>query len=54
MCSLIGSRWALVVVVDEHGQSVLIPGQALETQGADLLRAPSGVDGQLDTGAHLR
>ena len=33
--------------------AILIAGQAVEARGADLLGAPAGVDGQLDTGAHL-
>ena len=57
VCSLIGSRRArpvgLVVVVDQHGKSVVVAGQAVEVQGADLFGAAAGVDGQLDGGAHL-
>jgi hypothetical protein len=45
---------AFVVVVDEHGQAVVVAGQAVEGQGGDLLPATAGVDGHLDRGAHLR
>ena len=44
----------LVVVVDQHGLSVVVAGQAVEVQLADLFGAAAGVDGQLDGGAHLR
>lgn len=44
----------LVVVIDEHRQAVVVTGQAVQRQRADLLGSSAGVDGQLDAGAHDR
>lgn len=42
----------LVVVIDQHRLPVLVAGQTVEVQLADLLRPAAGVDGQLNSGAH--
>ncbi|OBS02577.1 hypothetical protein A9W98_01140 [Mycobacterium gordonae] len=38
----------LVVVIDQHGLPVVVSGQAVEVQIADLFGAAAGVDSQLD------
>ncbi len=43
-----------VIVEHEHRQAVVVTGQTLETQVADLLGTTPRVDSELDAGAHLR
>ena len=43
----------LVVVEDQHSQAVLVAGQAVEGEVADLLGPSAGVDRQLDAASHL-